>query len=400
MLLTEHVLAQRRQGVLVLRAIDAATRARAETMAKELVAIAHSHVGATRGELEDALEASEALPKDVKIKAGLTKLVIDRCAFESEPLVDPLALRAELFTRAATERRKTGHLDRGALVATVAKEQGLEPNGLERALYADLKASQRLVSVEPVSAPALVEAFVMGQAQALLLRAERVVARIASTSPGAVRALFRALKFHRLLFTAIRDGDAYVLGIDGPMSLFESGAKYGPRLAMALPSLQEAGPLELEAVVRWGKERERLVFHMKSSAGHATDVEPPLPDEVEALRDALAKGDHGLRVRRSDAILSLPGIGTCVPDLELKDGKGRVVYVEVLGFWSRDAVWKRIELAEKGLGARVVYCVGARLRVSEDVLPESLPAALYVYKGTMSARAVVERAKTLLSRAV
>jgi hypothetical protein len=105
-------------------------------------------------------------------------------------------------------------------------------------------------------------------------------------------------------------------------------------------------------------------------------------------------------VKRSDAILTLPGIGTCVPDLELKGKDGRVAYVEVLGFWSRDAVWRRVELAEKGLGARVVFCVSSRLRVSEEVLSGELPAALYVYKGTMSARAVAERAKTLLTRPI
>jgi predicted nuclease of restriction endonuclease-like RecB superfamily len=184
------------------------------------------------------------------------------------------------------------------------------------------------------------------------------------------------------------------------MSLFESGAKYGPRLAMALPALEQAGVLQLEAVIRWGKERERLVFRYTHRASGGATEPPRLPDEVEALRSALVRGDFGLRVKRSDAILTLPGIGTCVPDLELKGKDGRVAYVEVLGFWSRDAVWRRVELAEKGLGARVVFCVSSRLRVSEEVLSGELPAALYVYKGTMSARAVAERAKTLLARPV
>jgi predicted nuclease of restriction endonuclease-like RecB superfamily len=397
-LLAEHVLAQRRAGALVLRTLDAAARGRAEIMARELLAIAMSHVGASRGELEEALETVDALPKDVKIKAGLTKLVLDRCKLETENVVEPIALRSELFARAAEERREHGHIDRSALMARVGHAHGLESGAVERALYADLKASHRLVSVASVSPLLLVDSFVTGQTQAVLLRAERVVARIASSSPGAVRALFRALKFHRLLFTAIRDGDAYVLGIDGPMSLFESGAKYGPRLAMALPALEDAGPLELEAIIRWGKDRERLTFRYVSQSASDHAIESPLPDEVESLREALARGDEGLSVRRSDAILTLPGIGTCVPDLELEDARGRVAYVEVLGFWSRDAVWKRIELAEKGLGARVVYCVSARLRVSEEALPEALPAALYVYKGTMSARAVTQRAKALLER--
>jgi predicted nuclease of restriction endonuclease-like RecB superfamily len=398
MLLSEHVLAQRRGDTLVLRKFDAAARARAETIAHALVETAKRHVGRPRGELEAALAAVDAEARDAKVKAGLTKLLLDRCTFEAAPPVPPEELRAELFSRAAAERKEHGHVDRDALVASVADGHALSPEALEHALYADLKTSHTLLAVEAIAPATLVELFARGQAQAVLLRAERVVARVTCKSPGALRAVFRALKFHRLLFTAIADGDTQVIGIDGPMSLFEASTKYGPRLAMALPALEACDRLELEAIVRWGKERTRLAFRYEHTTPSAPGEEPPLPDEVEALRDALARGDYGLKVKRSAAILTLPGVGTCVPDLELRDDRGRVAYVEVLGFWSRDAVWRRIELAERGLGARVLFCVSSRLRVSEEALPDNLPAALYVYKGAMSARTVAERAKALLGR--
>jgi predicted nuclease of restriction endonuclease-like RecB superfamily len=399
LLLSEHVLAQRRGERLVLRNIDAAARARAEAIARELVGVAQAHLGGPRGELEAALAAVDALPKDAKLKAGLVKLVLDRCEFEAAPPIPPEQMRHELFSRAAAERREHGHLDRGKLVADVAAAHHLAPEELERALYADLKASHTLVAFDAIAPAALAEALVRGQAQAVLLRAERVAARIRCKSPGTLRAILRTLKFHRLLFTVIAGEDgAHVLGIDGPMSLFDAGTKYGPRLAMALPALESADELELEANVRWGKERQPLLFsHRHALAGGAKLEEAPLPDEVEALRAALDQGGSGLQVRRSKAVLNLPGVGVCVPDLELSQD-GRVVYVEVLGFWSREAVWRRVELAEKGLGARVLFCVSSRLRVSEEVLPDELPAALYVYKGAMSARTVAERARKLLAR--
>jgi uncharacterized protein len=398
MLLSEHVLAQKRGDSLVLRKFDAAVRERAEAIAIGLVEATKRHVGRPRGELEAALAAVDSEARDAKLKAGLGKLVLDRCTFEADPPVPPQALREELFSRAAAARREHGHIDRDALVAIVAEGHALAAAALERALYADLKASHTLLAFDAIAPGALVEQFARGQAQAVLLRAERVVARVTCKSPASLRALFRALKFHRLLFTAISEGDAHVIGIDGPMSLFEASTKYGPRLAMALPALEACDRLELEAIVRWGKERTRLVFRHEHALAKAFGEEPPLPDEVEALRDALARGENGLEVRRSAAILTLPGVGTVVPDLELRDERGRIAYVEVLGFWSRDAVWRRIELAQRGLGARVVFCVSSRLRVSEEALPDELPAALYVYKGAMSARAVADRAKALLER--
>jgi predicted nuclease of restriction endonuclease-like RecB superfamily len=108
-------------------------------------------------------------------------------------------------------------------------------------------------------------------------------------------------------------------------------------------------------------------------------------------------------VSSNGAILELPGVGLSVPDLVFErrpTGKGRSapedrVYLEVMGYWSRDAVWKRVELVQAGLAQRVLFAVSAKLRVSEDVLEGDLPGALYVYKQTMSARSVLERLERL-----
>jgi hypothetical protein len=66
-----------------------------------------------------------------------------------------------------------------------------------------------------------------------------------------------------------------------------------------------------------------------------------------------------------------------------------------MGYWSRAAVWKRVELVQAGLSQRILFAVSARLRVSEAVLDGELPGALYVYKRTMSARAIAERLEEL-----
>jgi hypothetical protein len=107
----------------------------------------------------------------------------------------------------------------------------------------------------------------------------------------------------------------------------------------------------------------------------------------------------GVRVRVSDAIIDLPGVGLCVPDLEFEYADtGEVAYLEVLGFWSRDAVWKRVELVERGLTEKILFAVSSRLRVSEAVLDDEQPSALYVYKGSISARSVLGRLEELRRR--
>ena len=89
----------------------------------------------------------------------------------------------------------------------------------------------------------------------------------------------------------------------------------------------------------------------------------------------------------------------CVPDLEFVHREdGQRVYLEVLGFWSRAAVWKRIELAEAGLPCPVVFAVSKHLRVSEDALPAEVPAALYVYARTLNARAILEHVAAVAAK--
>ena len=56
-----------------------------------------------------------------------------------------------------------------------------------------------------------------------------------------------------------------------------------------------------------------------------------------------------------------------------------------------------VEELENREAEAVLFAFSSRLRVSEEVLDGELPGALYVYKGTMSARAIAERLERLTS---
>jgi hypothetical protein len=93
--------------------------------------------------------------------------------------------------------------------------------------------------------------------------------------------------------------------------------------------------------------------------------------------------------------VELPGVGLCVPDLVFKHPQRGAVYLELMGYWSREAVWKRVDLARAGMKERVLWAVSSRLRVSEEVLDQDVPAALYVFKGVLSAKEVLKRLERL-----
>ncbi len=425
MLTADLVLARKRGADLQLSRLDAKARARAVADADDLLRAHQAVVGRARDEVDAAIAevvaAHDASPTVRRTLDGLRKLLDDEATWSGPGEdVDPAAVRRAVFVAASAARRATADdawFDRDGVLASSGAAFGLTAEQTEQALYADLRAAQKLVSLPALSAEALVARWEAAQAQAVLLRAVRVVVHVACSSAGAVRALFRKLKFLRLLHEAQRLGEdepwpertthkkrrsGHRITIDGPFSLFESVTKYGLKLALVLPALEECDAFHLEADVRWGPSRTPLTFRLDGGASRNTAAEQaPLPDEVATLVESFrGLAGHAWSVAPSPAILELPGIGLCVPDLLFEHPTGARVHLEVLGYWSREAVWRRVELVEGGLREPMLFAVSKRLRVREDVLDENLPSALYVYKGAMSARAVLERLEALRARAL
>jgi uncharacterized protein len=401
-LTADLVNARRRGAELRLVELDPAGRERARAIADALVVATTAHVGRTREELLGALSAVEAGPREHRLRDGLTKLIEDRCEFDAGAESDPEDVRRDVFTKASAVRAALAaadRFDRGAVLAVVAGERGTTAEAIERALFADLRGSHVLLAFEKLPAHALVEAYESAQAQAVLLRAVKVSVDVQCASAHGLRALFRRLKFLRLLHTVSRHGEGHRIVIDGPFSLFESITKYGLQLALVLPALAGCDRWSLEADVRWGKERTPLVFRLAGESSNAGAAAVPLPDEVEALVRSFRGLETSWRVSANARILDLPGVGLSIPDLVFErrrpGGPRERVYLEVMGYWSRAAVWKRVELVRAGLGERILFAVSAKLRVSEDVLDDDLPGALYVYKHTLSARTVAERLEKL-----
>lgn len=415
----------RQTGDLQITPLSGKAQERALELAETYLALVRGHIGRTREELEEALSQVPCGPRERLVAEGLRKLIEDRCEFDVSAEMPPEALRAEVFLRAAAARRagsSAGSFDRDAVLREVAAARALGPGDeadsedavarIERCLYADLRGAHVLKEVAPLQARALVEGYDMAQAQAVLLRAVRVRVEVRCASAGSYRALFRRLKFLRLLCSITPIGqpmandEGYRIEIDGPFSLFESVTKYGLQLALALPVIAACDEWSLTAQVQWGKDRQPGTFRLEGmgalsgGAGpQEADPEAGLPDEVRAL----LRGFQGLSgpwtAAVATALLPLPGVGVCVPDLIFRHKEhGREIHLEVLGYWSREAVWRRVELVERGLRHPVLFAVSSRLRVSEEALGEDLPAALYVYKGVMSPKAVQERLDKLAAR--
>ena len=176
------------------------------------------------------------------------KLILDACDFSLRYDVDPVALRASLFSAAAAARA-AGSFDRDAIVAGVARDAGLvrargaddvaDDDGavvadiaaFDAALYADLDEA-RLVdsSALKVLTPAALRArWELNELQAFVLKATRLHIDV-DASPRALRALLGAMKLQQLLFEVMphEEGRAGVhLVVEGPATMFSQSTRYG-----------------------------------------------------------------------------------------------------------------------------------------------------------------------------
>ena len=405
MLTAELVRARRRGGRIEVPALRPAEKSRLLVVAERYVALARGAVGDTRAVFEAACDDVPYHPTDYRLVQGLRKLVRDRCVFDVRDDVDAPAVRRVVFSRAAAARRALDDaetFDPEPVIAAAAAELDMRAADVRDALFADVKENHALTRFDAIGGPALVAAYEATGKQAILLRAVRVVVTLQRSDPRGLRLFFRRLKFHRLLYLATRLPDgACRIEIDGPFSLFRSVTTYGLRLALLLPVLEACGPgWELDADVLWGPDRRPAAFHLEGGpAPAAARGDEPLPDEVARLLDRFRKLETAWTVDVAHALLDLPGVGLCVPDLVFTHREsGHRVYFEALGYWSREAVWRRVDLVNAGLPHPIVFAVSSRLRVSEEVLEGDLPGQLYVYKGAISARAVEQRLDASLAR--
>lgn len=409
MLSADLVIAQTRKQQLLLPDLSGKAGESVRYWAEQIIDAAQGCIGLPRQEFGALVQVMGETQQVRKMTRGLAKILEDACEFEQADPEIAADLRRKLFSYATEVRRQLradSRWDRAECVERVCSENGWDVATLEQRLYADLPGAQRLLNVPKWSSQQLFERYDQARVQAVLLRAVQVRVRYTRTSVPGLREVLRQIKFRQLLHQSQTDTDSGLqLTIDGPMSLFESASKYGLQLALLLPSLVAAGPFELEADVRWGKVRSELRFAYKSKTGapapRATEEpQSPVADDLSDLLSEIRQYPGPFEVRPAAALIDLPGIGICVPDLTFshRGHPERRVHLEMLGYWSREAVWRRVELAEAGLPEPMVFGVNQRLRVSEEVLSRSLPAALYVFRGRPNAIAILERVAEVARR--
>ena len=378
----------------------------------QVLEAARECVGAPREQYSSLVNVMGETTQERNQARGLAKLVEDGCTFEEACADVSATIRSELFLRSTDVRRAAtadNPWDRASIVREICAKNGIDATMLEERMYADLPGAQQLLSVPEWSPELLTDLYDTSRLQAVLLRSLEVRVTYAKISPRQLRELFRQLKFRRLLHRSegLADGGLKIT-IDGPYSLLDAVTKYGLQMALLVPTLRATGDFELSADLQWGHGRERTKFHCSHHVGSdkAGDCEPAETpnsgnEELERLTADLSQLLSKFKVEPASALIDLPGIGLTLPDLTFTDRENPScrIHFELLGYWSRSSVWKRVEMVEAGLPEPVIFGVNQRLRVSEEVLEANASGALYVFRGQPNAKTLLQRVEQLASQA-
>ncbi|WP_020472219.1 DUF790 family protein [Zavarzinella formosa] len=338
MLTGKHVRVRMVRNRLIPQYLDVMDPVWQET-ATTLLELFRTFPGRSREEIEQELaEVVGDLPSQL-VQQGLAKLLEDRCEFEVDSEQDPASVREQVFLEAARQRTSGRPFDRQAILEAVGLHLSTTPELVDLAIFADLKAEQRVTKFADITPLQLIHRYNVALAQAALLRSSRVVVRIEGESQARYRHLFRAIKFHRLIGTITHAGrDAYEITLDGPLSLFSSTQKYGVQLAIFLPTLLLCKRFSLAAEVKWGPQRKEKEFRLDSSDGlrsHLVDYGDHTPPEITMFAESFAKLSTDWTLSADAQVMAL-GNHFWVPDFTLIHAKsGQVIYVELLGFWRK-----------------------------------------------------------------
>ncbi len=313
-------------------------------LAAGLVQILEHGVGETRGNLDEALGVLVGEAKKPKLARGLVKLLLDKCSFE-EPGDAAAGLRRAAFTASAAALRALP--DDAPLALYLERLTPALPHPLETCreqLYDDLGEHRRLLRCVLPTASALLERYNLAQAQGLVLYAQRLRVRTGTQSQLELRKLLRWLKFSRLVAEVHREGDEWVLQVEGPGAMFDMQKKYGLQLATflaAVPLLSQF-TLEAEVEVPRGAKGTLVLDHKdplraldRTALGH-------IPEEIEVGLASLA--DERWSIDPLPELRHTGALGMCVPDFGLRDGQsGAAVAVELFHRWHRHALLRRLD---------------------------------------------------------
>ena len=399
---------------------------------------------ATRATL---LEAAARLEHggDHRLVRGLFAMLERRTEFAApRSAVAPQTARRRLFEESAARGLALSDEGRASIVESVARGMGIGAGELEEAMWNDSEERMLVRRFRPVGAGELAVIYNRSLAQTLLFRCASMEVRLRGGAHW--KRVLREVKRRRLMYVlepARGPGgepraEVASCAVEGPTSLFRMTDRYGTAMARILPAVMAAPGWEVSGtIVRHTDDAEgpRIYRFALSDKAHGELLRmpggggggdpAPYDSSVEerfaaAFESHFAQRDEGHAggadaarrpaadhlgwrlVREPDPLIAAGR--AMIPDFAF-ERFGRRVYLEIVGFWTRDYLRKKSEkvaaLLEGSGGAPpadLLVAVDSGLACSQGVLDVGRGAGrgaaagrIFAFSGDVPLKPVLER---------
>ena len=303
-------------------------------IASSIINIFQGHVGRTYGELIEELEGIEEI--NYRLIRGLAQILERRCVIDTDSVIDPVAARRAVFEE--SKGFITSNEDRKKVLDKTARKLSIEPDDLEKALWADHERNLVVKEFRTITAEDLLRQYNLSLAQTLLFRATGMEIQLEDN----YQPVFRKIKQLGLIYN-IQDDK---ISLEGPISLFKLTEKYGSAFAKLLLTIMESSRWSLKASIsRKTFQGKRIYdFTLDHTQGPFFGTESETAEigfDSAIEKEFYQLGFHGWTVRREPTVLKA-GQYAFIPDFSL-ERNGTRIYVEIIGFWTPEYLKHKIQ---------------------------------------------------------
>jgi len=336
------------------------------------------------------LDASEA---DRRLRTDLLRTFAGSRAVELPPELDPESLRVALFSEVWDKGLSTGLPEDDLfaalpedIIGLVAQRFGITVSLFKRTMFADTPSERELVIPDGSGADVAKKAIICLNVERLrrsLRRAVRVSLQVPSKTSGDLSyvELLWGAKRLGLMYELHASANTLVMDVSGPYALFERSTMYGNRLFEFVSLVLQYGgrqwSIDAELLEGGGKSAEALrTEYLDSSLSHF------FRGENDRQRPAMRSGDEEAFERYftrlggtwqlvyEGALIPLgdgPRRALMVPDFIARSPSSPVeVLIEIVGFWKREYLQKKIEKVRLLGNKHMMLIVNARLAAARE----------------------------------
>jgi hypothetical protein len=311
--------------------------------AEQMLDVYRQGIGRTRRDVHRAVAEVLAGEDDCPQRriGAFCKLLDDAGEYERDRRGEAAALRREVFRRAAPKHPLVRSTDRlfengeARVKLQIADELGRPWSDIEARLFADIIEYHRLHSFAGFSdGRALLSRYNVAQVQAALFDAESMSVWARTD----FKTIVRYAKLARLMHKIVRlESGEFLFRFDGPVSIARETRRYGAALSRFLPALVACRDWRMHAVVQSRFGSWKLGLDLSSKDGLTSHLPPPEEFDSELERDFAEKWGpeprEGWKLIREGEVLN-SGQKVFVPDFVFRHDDGRIVLMEIIGFWT------------------------------------------------------------------